>query len=67
MTTPDTDRVVELLEICDELLRYADCVTRAELDHTLLARGITGGPDWLIDTLGLTALQLRTSQEDPDE
>ncbi|MGH3098860.1 MAG: hypothetical protein ACRDMV_22970 [Streptosporangiales bacterium] len=65
MSTPDTDRVAELLEICDELLRHAGHTTRAELDHTLLARGITGGPDWLIDTLGLTALQLRASWKDP--
>jgi hypothetical protein len=50
--------VVELLEITDTYLRRVFPRPTYQLDELLRERGITGGPGWLIDTIGLTAMQL---------
>jgi hypothetical protein len=56
----DDDQLLHLLlEICEEHLRDADAATRDDIDTLLLARGITGGPGWLIDMLGLTRRRLQ--------
>lgn len=68
---PDTDTANSdellhtLLEICEDFFGRTSAATRRELDTLLLARGIYGGPGWLIDMLGLTRLQLqRTTRHD---
>lgn len=55
------DRAAELLETCDAFLRRVQPAPAHQLDELLRERGITGGPGWLIDTIGLTALQLRVT------
>jgi hypothetical protein len=59
----DHDQLRELLEICEDVFRHASPVTLHELDTTLRARGITGGPGWLIDMLGFTRLRLQHEHE----
>jgi hypothetical protein len=56
-----------LLEICEDFFGRTSPATRSELDTLLLARGIYGGPGWLIDMLGLTRLRLQqpTSHDGP--
>ena len=44
----------QLLEICEEFFARTSATTRHEVDTLLRARGIYGGPCWLIDMLGLT-------------
>jgi hypothetical protein len=66
MTTDGTDQEPDpllqlLLEICEDFLAHTSPATRREVDTLLRARGITGGPSWLIDMLGLTRLRLRNS------
>ena len=65
--TANSDELLHtLLEICEEFLGHTSAATRNELDTLLLARGIYGGPGWLIDMLGLTRLRLqRTTRHDP--
>ena len=54
-----------LLEICEDFFGRTSAATRSELDTLLRARGIYGGPGWLIDMLGLTRLHLqRTTRHD---
>lgn len=55
------DRAAELLEITDAFLRRVQPCPIHQLDELLRERGITGGPGWLTDTVGLTALQLRVT------
>lgn len=45
-----------LLEICEDFLANAAPATHHEVDILLRGRGITGGPGWLIDMLGLIRL-----------
>jgi hypothetical protein len=45
-----------LLEICEDFFGRTSPATRRELDTLLRERGITAGPGWLIDMLGLTRL-----------
>ena len=61
------DRIAEVLEITDTFLRRLAPRPAHQLDELLRERGITGGPDWLIDTLGLTALQLRVAASHPSK
>lgn len=49
----------QLLEICEEFFGQTSAATRHELDALLRARGIYGGPCWLIDMLGLTRYRLQ--------
>jgi len=67
MTTSPARRDIgqrpELLQICEDFFRHTSPATRQELDTLLQARGITGGPGWLIDMLGLTHLRLQHEQE----
>lgn len=59
-TEHDHDHLLaHLLEICEDFLGRASQATRHELDAYLCTRGITGGPGWLIDMLGLTRLRLQ--------
>jgi hypothetical protein len=61
-TTSDThhgDLLQLLLQICEDFLANAAPATHHEVDTLLRARGITGGPGWLIDMLGLTRLRLQ--------
>jgi hypothetical protein len=60
---PGHDRLSELLHICEDFFRNAGPATLAELDMILREHGITGGPGWLIDTLGLTRLHLQHQHE----
>ena len=66
--TPGDDPLPLLLEICEEFFASTSPVVHHELDTLLRARGITGGPGWLIDMLALTRyrLQNRTHHDDPD-
>jgi hypothetical protein len=56
----DHDQLLELLEICQDFITRTSPATRHELDTLLCARGITGGPGWLIDMLALTHRHLQT-------
>jgi hypothetical protein len=47
-----------LLEICEDFFAGANSTTRDQVDTVLQAHGITGGPGWLIDMLGLTRQRL---------
>jgi hypothetical protein len=61
-TTSDTnhgDLLQLLLQICQDFLAHTTPATHHEVDILLRARGITGGPGWLIDMLGLTRLRLQ--------
>jgi hypothetical protein len=59
-TQHDHDTLLPLLlEICEDFFRQTSPATRGELDMLLRERGITGGPGWLIDMLGLTRLHLQ--------
>ncbi|MEU0156473.1 hypothetical protein [Micromonospora fulviviridis] len=60
--TSDTnhgDLLQLLLQICEDFLANTGPATHHEIDILLRARGITGGPGWLIDMLGLTRLRLQ--------
>lgn len=60
--TSDTnhgDLLQLLLQICEDFLARTTAATHHEVDTLLHARGITGGPGWLIDMLGLTRLRLQ--------
>jgi hypothetical protein len=66
------DQLALVLGICEDFLRHANPVTRAEIDALLLQHGITGGPGWLIDMRGFTRLRLQSHALDatinpPDE
>ncbi|MEW2444773.1 hypothetical protein [Micromonospora marina] len=50
-----------LLQICEDFLANTGPATRHEVDTLLRTRGITGGPGWLIDMLGLTRLRLQNA------
>ncbi|MDG4750862.1 hypothetical protein O7630_33115 [Micromonospora sp. WMMD718] len=50
-----------LLQICEDFLATTGPATHHEVDALLRARGITGGPGWLIDMLGLTRLRLQNA------
>lgn len=52
-----------LLQICEDFFASTSPATRRELDALLAARGITGGPGWLIDMLALTRLRLESPAE----
>jgi hypothetical protein len=54
-----------LLEICEDFFAHTSSTTRDEVDVLLRARGVTGGPGWLIDMLSLTRLRLRNPAQ-PD-
>jgi hypothetical protein len=59
------DRITDLLETCDGFFRASSPATLQALDELLTDRGISGGPGWLVDTLGLTGLQLRVTASHP--
>ncbi|MGY4898629.1 hypothetical protein ACWEEK_23980 [Micromonospora aurantiaca (nom. illeg.)] len=62
--TSDTnhgDLLPLLLEICEDFLAHTGPATHHEIDIHLRAHGITGGPGWLIDMLGLTRLRLQNA------
>jgi hypothetical protein len=61
----DHDQLELLLDICEEFFRRTDQATHTELDALLRRRGITGGPSWLIDMLGLTRLRLQRQASEP--
>jgi hypothetical protein len=62
----DHDHLLEqLLEICENFFGHTSQATRDEVDAYLRARGITGGPSWLIDMLGLTRLQHQRYNSEP--
>lgn len=73
MTTPTTteitlswsqiDRIAELLEITGTFLRRRLPTIGGELDTLLREHHISAGPSWLIDMLGLVALQLRMAAD----
>jgi hypothetical protein len=54
----DDELLPLLLRICEDFFTSTSPATRRELDALLDARGITGGPGWLIDMLALTRLRL---------
>lgn len=59
-TQHDHDQLLPLLlEICEDFLNHTSPATRGEVDTLLRERGITAGPGWLIDMLGLTRLHLQ--------
>ncbi len=60
---PGHDQLPELLHICEDFFRNTGQATLAELDTILREHGITGGPGWLIDMLGLTRLHLQHQHE----
>jgi hypothetical protein len=60
----DQEQLRLLLEICEDFLRHTGPATHDEIDRLLRQRGITGGPGWLIDMLGLTRLRLQ-AQDSP--
>jgi hypothetical protein len=60
---PGHDQLSELLHICEDFFRNAGPATLTELDTILRERGITGGPGWLIDMLGLTRPHLQHQHE----
>ncbi|AXH91501.1 hypothetical protein ACIBSS_33020 [Micromonospora aurantiaca] len=63
-TTSNTnhrDLLQLLLQICEDFLANTGPATHHEVDIHLRARGITGGPGWLIDMLGLTRLRLQNT------
>jgi hypothetical protein len=60
----DHDQLQLLLGICEDFFRYTSPATRAEVDALLRRRGITGGPGWLVDMLGLTRLNLQNGEYD---
>jgi hypothetical protein len=62
-TLPGHDQLPELLHICEDYFRHTGPATHAELDAILREHGITGGPGWLIDMLGLTRLHLQHQHE----
>ncbi|MGC4856489.1 hypothetical protein ACLQ24_24720 [Micromonospora sp. DT4] len=55
------DLLPHLLQICEDFLAHSGPATHHEVDTLLRARGITGGPGWLIDMLGLTRLRLQAA------
>jgi hypothetical protein len=57
---PEHDQLQLLLEICEDFFRRTSPATRSEVDLILLDHGITGGPGWLIDMLGLTRQHLQS-------
>ena len=62
MTTSQTsnEQPLELLlVICEDFFAGTSPATHGELDALLRAHGITGGPCWLIDMLGLARLRLQ--------
>ena len=67
-STPGDDPLPLLLEICEEFFANASPAVHHELDTLLHARGITGGPGWLIDILALTRyrLQSHTRHDSPN-
>jgi hypothetical protein len=67
MTTSPTgsgdEQLQQLLHICEDYFRHARPATHSEIDAILREHGITGGPGWLIDMLGLTRLHLQHQHE----
>jgi hypothetical protein len=61
----DHDQLELLLDICEEFFQHTNPATHTELDTLLRRRGITGGPGWLIDMLGLTRLRLQRQAPEP--
>lgn len=61
LTGSELERITELLEITDMLLRRMQPQPIHQADQLLRERGITGGLHWLIDMVGFTALHLRTA------
>jgi hypothetical protein len=57
--TGHDDMLELLLEICEDFFAHANSATRDEVDRLLRAHGVTGGPGWLIDMLGLTRFHLQ--------
>ena len=61
---PSLDQMPQLLHVCEDFFRNAGPATLAELDTVLREHSITGGPGWLIDTLGLTRYRLQHDNSD---
>lgn len=61
----DHDQIELLLDICEEFFQHTSPDTHTEIDTLLRRRGITGGPSWLIDMLGLTRLRLQHQPSEP--
>jgi hypothetical protein len=59
---PNNDQLPELLAICEHFFASTGADTRHELDALLQARGITGGPGWLIDMLALERRRLQPAE-----
>ncbi|MEW2386485.1 hypothetical protein AB0873_31145 [Micromonospora sp. NPDC047707] len=59
--TNQGDLLPLLLQICEDFLANTGPATHHEVDILLRTRGITGGPGWLIDMLGLTRLRLQNT------
>ena len=68
MTIEETghgDLLPLLLEICEDFFAHTSPAIRDELDQLLRAHGITGGPGWLIDMLGLMRVRLNADGPRP--
>jgi hypothetical protein len=60
---PNDDVLPLLLEICEDFFIGTSLAVHREVDALLQAKGITGGPGWLIDMLALTRQRLETPAE----
>ncbi|AGL17557.1 hypothetical protein [Actinoplanes sp. N902-109] len=58
IATGGDDLLRLLLGICEDFFAQTGSATRDEVDALMRERGITGGPGWLIDMLGLTRARL---------
>jgi len=63
--TPGDDWLPLLLEICEDCFAHIGPNGYYEVDALLRGHDITGGPDWLIDMLALTADASRAGLEPP--
>ena len=64
MDSSNVDReqlLAVVLEVCEEFFAGAGPAIHREVDVLLLARGISGGPGWLIDMLALSRVGLPSS------
>ena len=58
-----SDRLIELLQLCEDFIAHASPNTYAELDTFLRARDNHAGPACLIDMLAFTRHQLSHQQQ----
>jgi hypothetical protein len=65
---PNDDLLPLLPGICEDFFASTSPAVRSDVDAQLRARGISGGPGWLIDMLALTRqrLELPADHREPD-